>query len=230
MKKPTITMIATAVITAGLFSAVLFTACTKKNPCSGITCYNNGTCNGGICSCPSGWTGTNCQTSTNTTITYQNNAFTPVTIVNNGNSQVIQPGSTVSYTGSPNSTLTITASTSGMSTTGTQIGLKVTWNINNTFPATGTSNYNIDVSSDYFYLEIKNGNSSATGTTLYTNYQLDGQTTDYLSIPNNNVTYGIGYYSSGITDLYLLSNTSLTWTYFPTFPGTANQYFLWPVY
>ena len=42
------------------YSFTLYTSC-KKNSCSGVTCYNGGSCGDGKCTCPSGYLGSNCQ-------------------------------------------------------------------------------------------------------------------------------------------------------------------------
>lgn len=44
--------------------AILAIGCKKENtdPCDEITCFNGGTCNSGTCNCPTGYTGTQCQT------------------------------------------------------------------------------------------------------------------------------------------------------------------------
>ena len=46
---------------AGICCAVLYTSC-SKNACSGITCLYNAPCSGGVCTCPTGIGGTDCQT------------------------------------------------------------------------------------------------------------------------------------------------------------------------
>jgi hypothetical protein len=68
--KTTRTILLTAVITATLFCATLFTACTKTDStppdlCTGVTCLHGGSCYNGICSCPSGYTGTYCEAAYN---------------------------------------------------------------------------------------------------------------------------------------------------------------------
>jgi len=78
-KTKTISMILTAAITAGLFCAVLFAACTKgssggsnvtpANLCASVTCQNGGACSPstGLCTCilNGGYSGTYCQTAYN---------------------------------------------------------------------------------------------------------------------------------------------------------------------
>jgi hypothetical protein len=52
----------TAFVTLSLFSIVLYSGCIKStttDKCAGITC-SHGTCNSGVCSCYSGYTGTYC--------------------------------------------------------------------------------------------------------------------------------------------------------------------------
>lgn len=55
----------TAFITLTLFSVVAYTGCIKTDSitdkCASVSCKNGGTCSGGICYCPSGYTGTNCE-------------------------------------------------------------------------------------------------------------------------------------------------------------------------
>ncbi|OJW84394.1 MAG: hypothetical protein BGO69_11625 [Bacteroidetes bacterium 46-16] len=52
------------------FSMVCYTACKKKqtatDPCALITCHNSGTCSGGLCSCPTGYEGTYCDSAVRT--------------------------------------------------------------------------------------------------------------------------------------------------------------------
>ena len=50
----------TALLTLGLFCAVLYVSCTK-GPCVGISCQYGGTCINGNCTCPTGFTGKYCQ-------------------------------------------------------------------------------------------------------------------------------------------------------------------------
>ena len=50
-----------AFLTVSALSAVLYNSCTKDK-CKGVTCQNGGTCSGGNCVCPSGSTGTSCET------------------------------------------------------------------------------------------------------------------------------------------------------------------------
>ncbi len=42
--------------------AVFLTFFSCTNPCTGVGCLNDGVCNQGNCLCPSGFTGTNCET------------------------------------------------------------------------------------------------------------------------------------------------------------------------
>jgi len=48
-----------AFVTLGVFSAVLYTSCTK-DACKDVTCNNGGTCSGGNCTCVTGYFGTSC--------------------------------------------------------------------------------------------------------------------------------------------------------------------------
>ena len=48
-------------VTICTFCAVLYSSSCKKDGCKGVTCLNMGTCSGGQCTCPTGYTGTTCQ-------------------------------------------------------------------------------------------------------------------------------------------------------------------------
>lgn len=49
-----------AIVTLGTFSALVYSSC-SKDECGAVTCLNHGTCMGGICKCPSGADGANCE-------------------------------------------------------------------------------------------------------------------------------------------------------------------------
>lgn len=51
----------TALVTMGMFTTVLYTGC--KDKCGKTTCQNGGTCENNICKCPTGYSGTSCETS-----------------------------------------------------------------------------------------------------------------------------------------------------------------------
>lgn len=50
-------------LTLGAFTAVTITSC-NKDECKDVVCNNGGTCIAGVCSCPTGYEGVNCDTRT----------------------------------------------------------------------------------------------------------------------------------------------------------------------
>ncbi len=50
------------ILAIGSCCSALYFSC-KKDACNTVTCLNGGSCAGGLCSCPVGWTGTFCETS-----------------------------------------------------------------------------------------------------------------------------------------------------------------------
>jgi len=210
-----------AVATVILFSAVIFSACTKtkSDPCSGIACQNGGTCTSGTCSCPTGYTGTLCQTKATTTVQYNNNTNTTLSITINGSTQTIPAKGNVTFTG------TYGDAASGSATTNLNYGYLLTWNTSlaTTFPASGIQTVNIDVSTTWFLLLIQN-NSAYTIVNTYVNYGLTVQTLEHPTIPNNGTEYIIGYYKAYPNTTVRLESATTYW-YFNTFtlPNTNNQ-------
>lgn len=68
------TILLSGVLTLGVFSMVAYTSCSKKDKCESITCKNGGTCNDGVCKCPVGFEGVNCETASNKKFIGQFNA------------------------------------------------------------------------------------------------------------------------------------------------------------
>ncbi len=171
-----------------------------------------------------------CQTacSSNSSITFQNNSFTSIEITFNGITQTIPPGGTAVFYGTPGTLATGTAETSGNTSSGTQVGSKLIWNLSTQFPSSGNATTNLNVGSDWFFIKIKN-NGTKPLENFYVNYGLQSQTLDNITIPNNNQGYNIGYYkawsnSNVRTDLQGTSQY-VTWyqgTNF-TLPFTINQ-------
>jgi hypothetical protein len=50
-----------ALLTVGSVTSIVYTSCTKDE-CKSVTCLNGGTCSGGTCVCPVGYTGSSCGT------------------------------------------------------------------------------------------------------------------------------------------------------------------------
>lgn len=170
------------ILCIGIFFALLATSC-KKDSNSPAGNNGNGNNNNG--------NGNN----SNSTITYVNDTYTPITIIINNQTQTIAIGSKVVIKGAPGTNITGTASTSGETSTGTQVGLLISWNLNNTFPSSGNFSENLDVGSNYFFLKIQN-KSNLSITRIFVNYGLAPQTEDDVTVNNNSIVYSIGYYQA----------------------------------
>lgn len=51
----------TATLLTAIIGVATFTSC-EKNACDGVKCQNGGACGHGLCNCPSGWEGAQCET------------------------------------------------------------------------------------------------------------------------------------------------------------------------
>lgn len=61
MKFPFKTVFISSLATIAVFFTVVYTTSCNRDKCKTITCANGGVCNGGSCTCPSGYEGTNCE-------------------------------------------------------------------------------------------------------------------------------------------------------------------------
>ena len=129
------------------------------------------------------------------TVTFYNRAYTPVDITVNGVAKTIPAGGSVKYTANANESATGSATTSGKTATGSQLGVLMTWSWTSLFfpPGGGNIDYMLDVPSTYFFLNLKNV-STKNIQKVYVNYGYANQSTENILIPNDGLTYGIGYY------------------------------------
>ncbi len=212
MKISKILMFFIGVLIAG--SATIYTSCVK-DPCSGVSCLNGGSCDNGTCVCPLGYNGTRCEYINVTTITFNNNAPTAINLNVNGTTIGIPAGASASYTGEYGNTITASASTAGA--TGEVINWAATYY---TFPATGIDVVPLDVNSNYFYLIINNS-SFNTIYTLKVNYGTLAETDESVSVGNG--SYGMGYYNAySSLQIQTIDPVHITTeTFYPT--GNNNQ-------
>lgn len=165
-----------------------------------------------------------------TTLIFYNKSYTTITITVGSTTKTISKGSSVTYSGVQGSSVYYSAYTYGKTSDGTtQIGQKITWASTLSLSG-GTQSWNLNVSSDYFFIYLKN-NSSHDWKWLYVNYGLVSQTLDNIIVYKNSTTYDpLGYYrafSNSNVRMYWADNT-LYYTYWNqgthfTLPWTVNQ-------
>ena len=196
---------------------------TAVDPCASITCLNGGACSGGVCTCPTGYSGPNCAALDTTSIIYTNDTYTPISFIANGATTIIPVGGSVTFRGAYTTVLTATATTSGTTSSSTQIGDLISWSLSDAFPASGTTTHYLDVSPNYFFLKVTNNSAAYSINQLYVNYLLTSQTVDNITIPNDGNTYNTGYYLAfSNTQIYATSSSGTHWTWMPVIPNIFN--------
>ncbi len=157
-----------------------------------------------------------------TTITLNNKAFTPISVSVAGVTGTIPVGQSISFSGPPGSSVSVSGSTSGQTTSGTLVGLLLTWSFSTSFPDNGDNPSDMNVGVDYFFLKIVNL-SSYSITKVYVNYNLVPQTLDNIIIPPDGNTYNIGYYGAYSNSNVRLEGSSGFWYNDISLPFTQNQ-------
>lgn len=150
------------------------------------------------------------------TITVYNPTFTTMNITLNGESKTITSGGSAVFTGTPDASASGTASTSGKTTSGTQVGLQMVWSISQLFPSNGSNlDWTLNVDPTYFFLKIINNHPTLSMTQVIVNYGLVSQTIDNVSVPNGGLTYNIGYYRAYSNSNVRTTNGANYWFWNP---------------
>jgi hypothetical protein len=195
-----------------ILTTLVLASCSKSSPSD-----NNGSGNG------NGGNGGNGGGTKTSTLTYINNAQTAISFIANNQTQSIAAGASLVFTGTPGATFAATATTSEKTSTGTQVGQQISWTLNTTFPSSGDLPNKLDVPSDYFFLKIVNKDILPM-TKLYVNYGLTAQTLDNITIPNDGLSYNIGYYKAYTNSNARAENGNTYWYWSNlNLTGTINQ-------
>jgi hypothetical protein len=171
-------------------------------------------------------------------VTFYNTLYTTMNVTVLGVTQAISPDDSATFILSSNpGSLVYAASTSGKTSSGTTVGLTITWGgSNNPIDVSDYDSYRISFaySSSYFFLYMKNSGNTTLGP-LYVNYGLTSQTRDDISMPKNtSASYAIGYYhaysNTEVRAYWAYPNDSY-YTYWDqgnhfTFPGGTSQWVL----
>lgn len=136
---------------------------------------------------------------TGTSITFFNSTYTEIDIEINSIQKQIPSGGNVTYAGLTGNSVNYQANTSGETSGGTQVGYQLTWDNSITLDQSQITR-NLVVPNSYYFLYLRN-QGSVTFNSLEVGIMdvLNGFTadrTEYISIPNDNVDYPIGYYES----------------------------------
>lgn len=153
-------------------------------------------------------------TSSNTSLEYINKTHYAIDITLNGITKTAPYNGSAIFTGTASSKATGTATSNGKTSSGTQVGLKITWNLNHTFPTTGTQLVDLSAGSEVFFLQIINQSQTPMNKVIVNN-GLQSQTVDNISIPADGKLYNIGYYKA-----FTNSNVRAE--------GNNNRYWTWP--
>ncbi len=170
-------------------------------------------------------TGTGTGNTASSTITFANTTFTVIDITFNGQTKQIPIGGKASFNGTPNTKAVGKASTTGRTTSGTQVGLELGWDpLDYTFPNNGgNADVELFINPNFFFLKVQNS-SNSTITKLYVNYGLTAQTEDNVTIANDKKVYSLGYYKAFSNSNVRAESQNSSWSWNTlVLPFTKNQ-------
>lgn len=157
-------------------------------------------------------------------VQFNNPLFTDMDVTVNDITKTISPESSVQFAEIDNTLIPYTAETYGKTSSGTKVGLLMSWD--GTADLTTSSSWNLILTSDYIFFYITN-TSNYNLTSFCVNYGTTDEITDYITILNDNVKYKTGYYKafSGMEVRAYSSAQEVSWIN-PTnltIPWTNNQ-------
>ena len=159
------------------------------------------------------------------TVTFYNPTSTTVSITVDGVAKTIPVGGSVKYTGKSNEVVTGNATTSGTTSSGNILGELITFTWTSLYYPSGGSNINyyLDIPSAYFFLKLKNV-STKNVQKVYVNYGYANQSLANILIPNDGLTYTVGYYLAFTNSNVRLESASTFWFWSPlSLSFTNNQ-------
>ena len=154
-------------------------------------------------------------------VQFNNPLFTDMDVTVDGVTKTMSPDYSVQFAKIDNTSVSYTAETSGKTTTGTQVGLLISWN--GTADLTIASSWNLILTSDYIFFYVTNSCGYSL-TSFYVNYEASDQTVDNITIPSDGVQYRTGYYDAnyGMEVRAYCSAGYVSWYVYPT--SDDNQY------
>jgi hypothetical protein len=133
-------------------------------------------------------------------------------------------GGSAVFTGTANASATYTGETSGKTTSGAQVGLKLSWNNTTTFPATGSKAIDLQISTDYFFLFVTNNSTTKDLQKVYVNYGLTNQTLDNVVFAKGGTKFRVGYYKAFTNSNVRFESGTSVWSFSNlNLPFTVNQ-------
>ncbi len=201
-----------ALFTFLAFASVTYTSC-KKDPCAVYSCQNNGTCSDGKCVCPSGYVGVHCENLAPSIVMLRNNAKLSMSVTIGDTSKIIPAGGSMPFFGLWGSDYYASTNISPIYYNGQSYGNYVSFNVYVVFPQGGFMTQDIDVPSQYFFLQVIN-TSANTITSANINQNAGNGSYDYgLNITAGNSPYALGYYYAYSNSTVVLYSPAQTWTY-----------------
>ncbi len=211
-----------------ILSSILYTSC-KSDPCKGLVCLHNGLCYGGNCTCPTGYSGSRCETIATTRIKWINASYTKVYYsINNVDTNTLNAGDSITKTGQYGDTTRINAWTYLADDSGNNLGAFINWNIKDTFPDSSITNVYLNVPTSYCYFSLVNNSTYSIGKVVDSNFA-GIQYVQYSNLPASAAIRPIGYYPvDSTTNMLLISSDSTkSWSFSHLgLPNTANQTYL----